>query len=97
MVRSMRYWCMALHVLEESDRTLTATSFGQHVLGDQGYDPCLEDPASLWLLYGSLLKPPCLATAWDIAFNQFPRLEFPSDELDFIGNRREVAASQLYL
>lgn len=59
----------------------TATSFGQHLLGDQGYDPCLEDPASLWLLYGLLLKPPCLATAWDIAFKQFPRLEFSSDEL----------------
>ncbi|TVQ25130.1 MAG: DUF4007 family protein [Leptolyngbya sp. DLM2.Bin15] len=81
MVRSIRYWCTAFHVLEESDRTLTATSFGQHLLGDQGYDPFLEDPASLWLLHWSLLKPPCLATAWDIAFNQFPRLEFSSDEL----------------
>ena len=81
MVRSIRYWCNAFKVLEEGDRAAIPTAWGQKLLSDDGYDPFLEDPASLWLLHWALLKPPCLATAWSFAFNQFRSVEFSSEDL----------------
>ncbi|MBE9241153.1 DUF4007 family protein [Synechocystis salina LEGE 00031] len=72
MVRSIRYWCEAFKLLEDDQPTI----FGEALLGDQGWDSYLEDPASLWLLHWKLLETPCLASAWWFTFNQFNRLEF---------------------
>lgn len=81
MVRSIRYWCNAFKIIEEDNRDAMPTPFGQRLLSDDGYDPFLEDPASLWLLHWSLLKPPCSATAWAFTFNQFLPVEFSSEDL----------------
>lgn len=75
MVRSIRYWCEAFKLVQES----RPTHFG-HKLFRQ-WDTYLEDPASLWLLHWYLLKPPCTATAWWAAFNLFRRTEFGSEDL----------------
>lgn len=77
MVRSIRYWCSAFKLLEDDQPTV----FGQKLLGQQGWDPYLEDVASLWLLHWKLLESSCLATAWDIAFNHFHKNEFTSDDI----------------
>lgn len=77
MVRSIRYWCSAFKLLE-NDRP---TDFGNQLLGSTGWDPYLEDPASLWLLHWKLLESPCSATAWSFVFNQFRGVEFTSEEL----------------
>jgi hypothetical protein len=77
MVRSIRYWCEAFKLLEDDQPTI----FGEALLGDQGWDPYLEDPASLWLLHWKLLETPCLASAWWFTFNQFNRLEFTDRDL----------------
>ncbi|NJL57367.1 DUF4007 family protein, partial [bacterium] len=77
MVRSIRYWCSAFKLLE-GDRP---TDFGDRLLGMAGWDPYLEDPASLWLLHWKLLETPCLATTWDFVFNQYHGVEFTSEEL----------------
>lgn len=94
MVRSIRYWCSAFKLLAEdsmtnknsrsgnsASRELWATNLGSKLLSDDGWDPFLEDPASLWLLHWNLLKPPSLATAWYFAFNSFRQSEFSTDEL----------------
>ena len=92
MARSIRYWCSAFKVLEENSRAtnsclgnvnpgLWATDLGSRLLSDDGWDPFLEDPASLRLLYWNLLKPPSLATAWYFTFNCFRQLEFSTEEL----------------
>ena len=87
MVRSIRYWCTALKVLEPSTRLpdeggLGPTVLGMRLLDDhRGYDPYLEDPGSLWLLHWNLLQPPCLASAWYYAFNVYPQLDFTIDDL----------------
>lgn len=80
MVRSIRYWCKAFKILE-SDRP---TEFGDNLLKDGGWDPFLEDPASLWLLHWNLLKPTCDAAAWHYTFNQFRPVEFSQNDL-FLG------------
>lgn len=79
MVRSLRYWCQAFKLLEE-DRP---TTFGKQLLGKTGWDPYLEDPASLWLLHWKLLEPDpaCYATTWSFIFNEFRSVEFSTDEL----------------
>ena len=67
MVKAIRYWCNAFKVLENDQ----PSNFGQQLLSDDGYDPFLENPASLWLLHWHLLKPTCEAAAWYYTFNEF--------------------------
>ncbi|MEA5536670.1 DUF4007 family protein [Crocosphaera sp. XPORK-15E] len=72
MVKAIRYWCNAFKVLENDQ----PSNFGQQLLTDEGYDPFLENPASLWLLHWHLLKPTCEAAAWYYTFNEFRAVEF---------------------
>ena len=87
MVRSHCYWCIAFKVLvdiqEKSGRARDklATPFGAKLLADDGWDPYLEDPASLWLLHWYLLKPPCYATTWHFIFTCFRRPDFSFESL----------------
>jgi hypothetical protein len=82
MVRAIRYWCHAFGVLqtvtdEAGCAVARPTSFGLSLLADDGgYDPFLEDPASLWLLHWRLVNRPELATAWYYTFFLFSRTEF---------------------
>lgn len=76
MVRAIRYWCRAFKLTDEvprpgQSRMLDAvpTEFGRRLLADDGWDPYLESPASLWLLHWKLLQPPCLAPTWYAVFN----------------------------
>lgn len=77
MVKSIRYWCNAFKVLEND----TPTEFGVQLLSNNGYDPFLENPASLWLLHWNLLKPTCDAAAWYYTFNFFRGGEFYVEDL----------------
>jgi len=87
MVKSIRYWCYAFKVLEECKmsggraRTSIPTTFGKTLLGDEGWDTYLEDPASLWLLHWCLLKSPCYGTTWHYTFNVFYQNTFTSEDL----------------
>lgn len=88
MAQSIRYWCEAFKVIEVSQtrnghaRGHSTTVFGRKLLADDGWDPWLEDSASLWLLHWQLLKSPCLATAWRFVFVEFHNIEFTKDDLE---------------
>jgi Protein of unknown function (DUF4007) len=77
MVRSIRYWCSAFKLLKDDQ----PTNFGKQLLGQDGWDTYLEDPASLWLLHWKLLESPSSATAWDFTFNYFRQVEFTVEDL----------------
>jgi len=85
MVRAIRYWSSAFKILRQENnpknRGSVPTDFGINLLGDNGWDPYLENPASLWLLHWKLLTQPCYATAWYFAFNHFRQAEFTAEEL----------------
>jgi Protein of unknown function (DUF4007) len=88
MVNAIRFWGLAFKILEQRpnpDRPrvpLTVPSmFGATLLGDEGWDPYLEDPASLWLLHWKLLSAPCQAPAWWVAFNDFTAIQFGESQL----------------
>ncbi|MFN5513396.1 MAG: DUF4007 family protein [Cyanobacteriota bacterium] len=87
MVNSIRYWCHAFKVLREDvdsgnrGRSSFATEFGTKLLGDEGWDTYLEDPASLWLLHWHLLSRPCMASSWYFLFNIFTLNDFDDNQL----------------
>lgn len=86
MVRAIRYWGLAFKVIEEvkseENPRLSAvlpSSFGECLLDeDRGWDPYLEESASLWVLHWQLLRPvpECRAPAWWATFNMPRVLDF---------------------
>ncbi len=73
MVRSIRFWCTAFHVIEpspEGSGLMVTTELGDKLLNDKGWDPYLEDIASIWLLHWQLFIPRLEAINWPFAFNR---------------------------
>lgn len=82
MVRSIRHWCLAAGVVEESDGDgLRPSDLGTTLLADDGLDPYLEDPASLWVLHWQIATNRSRATTWFWAFCHFHEPEFTRDTL----------------
>lgn len=74
MVRSIRHWGLATAIFERSRRGIpdSLTDLGHRLLSpDMGWDPYLEDPASLWLLHWKLTSSPTPASAWHLVFGRF--------------------------
>jgi hypothetical protein len=78
MVRAIRYWCTAFKII---DKNSLPTTFGEKLLGNNGWDSYLENPASLWLLHWNLLKPTCEAAAWYYIFNIFRDVDFTKEDI----------------
>ncbi|MCA9700453.1 MAG: DUF4007 family protein [Myxococcales bacterium] len=85
MVRAIRHWGLATGVLEEEPgsrgRQIVPSAFGTAFLADDGWDPYLEDPASIWLIHWKLASTPGRATTWYWLFNQHPSPEFTVDSI----------------
>lgn len=76
MVRSIRHWCLATRVAEPDEsgtrvRGMRPTNLGKRLLSDTGWDPYLEDDATLWLLHWNLASIDTRAATWYWAFNRF--------------------------
>ncbi|MGC8657570.1 MAG: DUF4007 family protein [Desulfomonilaceae bacterium] len=77
MVRAIRFWVCAFGLVEstlsEWPKRLTGpmkpTPFGEKLLSDDGWDPYLEDPASLWLLHWKLFVSNVRAISWSLLMN----------------------------
>jgi hypothetical protein len=67
MVSAIRFWMKAFNIIDMKDN---ATEFGTALFSDNGWDPFLEDDASLWLLHYQLVKTN-LASTYSIIFNGF--------------------------
>jgi hypothetical protein len=68
MVSAIRYWMKAFNILDSKDNL---TEFGIKLFDEEnGYDPYLEDEASIWLLHYQLVKTE-LASIYSIIFNEF--------------------------
>lgn len=84
MVRSIRYWCMLFRLLEKDEQPgyLRPSEFGRKLLDTEtGWDPYLEDPASLWILHWQIFKPPFRAVFWNMAFAYITLPTFTINEL----------------
>lgn len=79
MVSSIRFWCVAFKII---DSKLEPSLLGEKLLRDKGgWDPYLEDDASLWLLHWQLFIPPFEAVSWPLAFNHCNLWSFDIKEL----------------
>lgn len=80
MVSAIRYWLRACQLIT-NDSPPVATELGKQVLGKTGFDPYLEDEATIWLLHWLLASNAELATSWYWFFNRYHKPEFTSQEL----------------
>ena len=102
MAQSMRYWALAAGIIEESKGVLVPTLLGELLFGDEGYDPYLEKPATLWMVHAALAGDATYTTTWFWAFNVFSSLAFTREILvrslsDLAGQRdwKRVAQTTL--
>ena len=88
MVESIRHWCSVTQLIEEAGEhrktgspALKVSGIGDKLLRPRGWDPFLEDDASLWLIHWLLVSNPTTGTTWQIAFSSFQRGDFTKREL----------------
>src|SRR5947209_8139430 len=88
MVRSIRHWCLAARVAEEFQpepsvrrMSLRPTVLGTALFADGGWDPYLEDPATLWLLHWLIATNTERSTTWYWAFSHVHDPEFTRESL----------------
>ena len=83
MVASMRHWGSAAGILSELQRSplIRTTNLGRMLFDDEdGLDPYMEYPATLWLVHWQLTANP-VKTTWFWAFNHYPALTFEREHL----------------
>ena len=85
MVRSIHHWCQAAGLIERDGvgpnnrRRFLPTKLGSRIFANDGFDPYLEDAATLWLLHWQLTTNANRATTWFWAFSIFSQNEFGRD------------------
>lgn len=87
MVSAIRYWMKAFNVIDNKDNP---TEFGTALFSDNGWDPFLEDEASLWLLHYQLVKTN-LASTYNLIFNEFRKEKMLFDKETFVSYLKKKA------
>jgi len=86
MVSAIRYWMKAFNIIDSKDKP---TEFGAKLLDNKGYDPFLEDDASLWLLHYQLIKTG-LASTYSIIFNEFRKEKLFFNKVTFVNYLKRI-------
>ena len=76
MAASIRYWALASGFFSERDRLIAATPLGATILADDGFDPYLEQAATVWLAHWHVAATPEMTTTAYYAFNLLSAIEF---------------------
>ncbi|GAB1260756.1 DUF4007 family protein [Aurantivibrio plasticivorans] len=102
MVAAIKYWLRACRMIDPVENI--PTELGNELLSVDGFDPYLEDEATIWLLHWLLATNAELATSWYWFFNRFHKPEFAGQELataltDFVNdqviNKKKPSSSTL--
>ena len=90
MVSSIRFWLKAFNIIDNKD---IPTEFGKRLFDDDnGYDPFLEDEASLWLLHYQLVKNG-FASIYSIIFNEFRKEKLFFNKETFVNYVKRIGES----
>jgi hypothetical protein len=85
MVRSIRHWGFACRMWDDIPQTrgreVEPTVLGNALLGDDGWDPFLEDLGTIWLLHWLIVTNLEKSTAWSWTFGRPKSNEIRKDEL----------------
>jgi len=77
MVNSIRFWLLASQIVKYSNNKYQPTEIGSLIFdAERGFDPFLEDEATLWLIHWLISTNPEIATAWFWFFNRYHKPEF---------------------
>jgi len=81
MVSSIRYWLKACQLITPQ-KPEQAEKLGKLIFDEKnGFDPYLEDEATIWLVHWLLATNSTLATSWFWFFNKYHKPEFTGQEL----------------
>lgn len=81
MAASMRHWAMASGVIAENGKRIEPTPLGRLQFADNGLDPFIEDPATVWLAHWHVASTPETTTTAFFAFNGLTSIEFDGEGL----------------
>ena len=101
MVQSIRHWCLAANLIEKigknSDNSsgFEVTQFSKAIFDESGYDPYLENPATLWWIHWKITTNLSQAATWSWAFNflnypEFTRDSLTKDLIDWIKQQEHI-------
>lgn len=102
MVSSIRHWCLAADLIEKTKNKsghrggFKVTDFGKAIFDDiDGYDPYLENPATLWWIHWQITTNMNQAATWSWAFNflnypEFTRDSLSKDLIDWIKQQKDI-------
>lgn len=78
MVDSIRYWCEMAGIIQDG----SVTEFGEKLLNEEsGWDPYLEDPASLWLIHWNIVSNGDFKTSGFSLFYKLRKQEFTKEDV----------------
>ena len=82
MVASMRHWATTAKIMRDlpTSSMIGVTDLGENLFADNGLDPFMEHPATLWLVHWQLAAFP-EKTTWFWAFNHYPAVTFDREHL----------------
>ncbi|MGQ0680568.1 MAG: DUF4007 family protein [Actinomycetota bacterium] len=100
MVRAIKFWGLASRLLTQAYNPdsprkpqVVVSRIGEALMDDNGLDPYLEDPATLWLLHWLMVAPKTLLPAWWLTFSEFKSVEFKEEDLvEFVADQVEGVA-----
>jgi hypothetical protein len=92
MAVAIRYWALASGLFEEAQGKIGATELGHAILRDDGWDPYLEFPATIWLIHWNIASTPERTTTTYFAFNHLVGVEF--DAVSIVEQLFQVAATE---
>lgn len=87
MVDAIAFRSLAFRILKaeqiskKTSAVYSSTEFGSLLFGEDGLDPYLELPQSLWFLHWMAMRPGGRLPVWWLTFGAFGQYEFSSEEL----------------
>ena len=91
MVSSIRFWLKAFNVINAKDNP---TEFGERIFNKEtGYDPFLEDEASLWLLHYQLVKKG-FATIYSLIVNEYRKEKLFFNKETFVNYVKRISENK---
>ena len=83
MVASIKHWCQVSELIKVDPQQrgrFISTPLGEAIFdNNNGFDPYLDDPATLWLIHWKIATNINQATSWYWAFNIFRENQFTPD------------------
>jgi hypothetical protein len=81
MVTSIRHWSLACGFMHEAEGGYAPTDLATKLLSKDGFDPYLEQPATVWLIHWKLAGIGLKSTTWWYLFNCIVQQTFDRESL----------------